>query len=173
MAHPAQQEFCREVKQKYGDFFLNTRVLEIGSRDVNGSVREEFDNCTYTGIDAESGNGVDQACLGHEFEAPPESFDVVCSLETFEHDPHAPQTVANMLKLLRPGGLFFMTCAGEGRKEHGTRRTGPLYGPDENYYQNVSLAMFLDWVKATSFEELYLRHNKAVSDLYCFAIKAQ
>lgn len=173
MAHPAQQEFCHDVKLRFPDFFHKTRVLEVGSRDINGSVREAFSDSDYTGIDAEPGNGVDQVCLGHEFEAPAQSFDVVCSLETFEHDPHAPQTVANMLKLLRPGGLFFMTCAGEGRKEHGTRRTGTLYGPDANFYQNVSLAMFLDWIKAFTFEELYLKHNKQVSDLYCFAIKAQ
>lgn len=173
MAHPAQQKFCRDVKCRFPGFFQKTRVLEIGSRDVNGSVRSQFSGCDYMGIDAEAGNGVDQICLGHEFEAPPESFDVVCSLETFEHDPHASKTVSHMLSLLRPGGLFFMTCAGNGRKEHGTSRTGKLYGPNPDFYENVSLEMFLEWIKATSFEELFLKHNIARSDLYCFAIKAQ
>ena len=173
MAHREQKEFCQTVKLRFPNFFHNTRVFEVGSRDVNGSIRDQFVDCDYTGIDAEAGNGVDQICLGHEFEAAPESFDVACSLEAFEHDPYANQTVSHMLSLLRPGGLFFMTCAGEGRKEHGTSRTGELFGPNPDYYQNVSLRMFLDWIRETSFEELYLNHNTAASDLYCFAIKAR
>lgn len=173
MAHPAQQEFCHDVKLRFPEYFQETRVLEVGSRDINGSVRDEFINADYIGIDVEAGPGVDQVCLGHEFQADPESFDVVCSNETFEHDPYAARTVAHMLSLLRPGGLFFMTCAGEGRKEHGTTRTGSRYGPDANYYQNVSVSLFLTWIQAADFEELYLKHNRTVSDLYCFAIKAQ
>ncbi|QDT40356.1 hypothetical protein Pan241w_04120 [Gimesia alba] len=173
MAHPAQQEFCHEVKQRFSNFFEGTRVLEVGSRNINGSVRDEFINSDYTGIDAEAGPDVDQICLGHEFQSDPGSFDVVCSNETFEHDPYAAQTVSHMLTLLRPGGLFFMTCAGEGRKEHGTTRTGTRYGPDANFYQNVSLPLFLSWIQETIFEELYLKHNRQASDLYCYAIKAQ
>lgn len=172
MAHPAQQEFCRDVKSRFPHFFQGTRVLEIGSRNVNGSVRDEFVDSDYTGVDVEKGPGVDVVCFGHEYQVEPESFDVVCSNETFEHDPHAAQTVAHMLSLLRPGGLFFMTCAGEGRKEHGTTRTGACYGPDANYYQNVSLSLFLTWIQESEFEELFLKDNREVFDLYCYAIKA-
>ena len=94
MAHPAQQEFCHDVKLRFPEYFQETRVLEVGSRDINGSVRDEFTNADYIGIDVEAGPGVDQVCLGHEFQADPESFDVVCSSETFEHDPHAARTCA-------------------------------------------------------------------------------
>ncbi len=172
MSHPAQQEFCQEVQQRFPNFFEQTRVLEIGSRDINGSVRDQFENCEYLGIDATAGKGVDQVCLGHELKAEPDSFDVVCAVEVFEHDPYARETVANMFRLLRPGGLFFMTCAGVGRAEHGTKRTGTLYGPDANFYCNVSLSMFQEWIQEVKLEELYLRYHRAVSDLYCFAIKA-
>ena len=29
--------------------------------------------------------------------------------------------------MLKPGGLFFFTCGGSGRVEHGTRRTTPTF----------------------------------------------
>ena len=174
MAHPAQQAFCREVKQRFPEFFRGQRVLEIGARFVNGTLRDLFQECRYLGIDVVPGEGVDVVCLGHELQAEPASFDVVCSAETFEHDPYAEQTVQHMVYLLRSGGLFFMTCAGEGRPEHGTVRTGKRYGPDANYYRNVGMDTFLSWLTLDShrFDELYLRHDAEGGDLYFFGIKA-
>lgn len=174
MAHDAQREFCREVQRRFGQYFGAARVLEVGSLDVNGSVRELFQECTYVGIDCRPGPGVDVVCLGHEYAGQPGSFDVACALETFEHDPHAPRTLAHMLGLLRSGGLFVMTCAAEGRGEHGTRRTGDVYGPDAEFYRNVSLRQFQGWLAESGCEldELYLRHNRAAQDLYCYALKS-
>lgn len=179
MAHVAQQQFCQEVKQRFPDFFSGSRVLEIGSRNINGTLRDEFADGElgggeYVGVDCQAGDGVDVVCLGHEYDAPDGSFDVVLAAETFEHDPHAEQTVANMLRLLRSGGLFFMTCGGEGRREHGTTRTGKRYGPDANYYGNVTMGQFLAWSGAdrATFREIYLRHNAETCDLYFFGIKA-
>lgn len=173
MAHPAQQEFCRDVKLRFPQFFQGTRVLEVGSRNINGSVRDEFLDADSIGIDVEAGPGIDQVCFGHEFQAEPESYDVVYSNESVEHAPHAKQTVAHMLSLLLPAGLFFMTCAGEGRKERGTTRSGARYGPDANFYQNVSLTLFLTWIQETIFEEFYVKHNRKACDLYCYAVKTQ
>lgn len=173
MAHDAQREFCRQVKARFPEFFRGTRVLEVGSLDVNGSVRGEFEGCEYVGLDCRSGPGVDVVSLAHEYGAAPGSFDVVCALETFEHDPHAPRTLAHMLRLLRSGGLLFMTCASEGRSEHGTRRTGELYGPQDDFYRNVGLWQFQGWLAESGCEllELYLRRNLAACDLYAYAIK--
>lgn len=174
MAHPAQQEFCAVVKQQFPEFFQGRRVLEIGSRNINGSVRELFEDCDYVGVDCEAGTGVDVVCLGHEYEAEPESFDVACAVETFEHDPHAERTVGHMVRLLRSGGLLFMTCAGEGRGEHGTARTGNRYGPDSGFYRNVELWQFAGWLRETGapLTRLDLQYNPVARDLYCYAIKA-
>ena len=172
MAHPAQQRFCQEVKGTFPRFFKGTRVLEIGSRNINGSVRTLFEDTTYVGLDVEGGPCVDVVSLGHEYEDKLGSFDVVCSTEAFEHDPHAEKTIANMLRLLKPSGLFFMTCAGIGRGEHGTAKTGRCYGPDPTFYRNVSQSVFLNWLDVSQLRELYLRHNPGVGDLYAYAIKA-
>ena len=175
MAHLAQRNFCRSVKDRYPDWFRKTRVLEVGSRNVNGSLRELFlESVCYVGIDAEPGPDVDVVCFAHEFTAELESFDVVCSAETFEHDPHAAQTVYRMLQLLRPGGLFFMTCAGEGRPEHGTTRTGNCYGPNPDFYSNGTAEQFQEWadISEGQFQEHTLQHNRSSGDLYFCGIKS-
>jgi len=173
MAHAAQQQFCTRVRDLLPSYFEETRVLEIGARNINGSVRRLFRNCEITGVDATAGAEVDVVCLGHQFEAPPGHYDVVCSIETFEHDPYAEETVNHMLHLLRPGGLFFMTCAGEGRPEHGTRRTGKLYGPEPDFYRNVSIQQFLKWLAPVldSLQAIHVERNEAASDLYAYAVK--
>ncbi|GAB4143376.1 MAG: hypothetical protein Tsb009_14450 [Planctomycetaceae bacterium] len=174
MAHAAQRRFCREVKERFPEFFHQTRVLEIGSRNINGSLRELFSNSEkYVGVDVEPGPDVDIVCLGHEYAALPESFDVVCSAEAFEHDPYASRTIHQMLRYLRPGGLFFMTCAGEGRPEHGTSRTGKCYGPQSDFYRNVTVRDFQEWagLREDVFPEHDLRHNAHIGDLYFWGIK--
>src|SRR5690606_19424692 len=106
-------------------FFRGTRVLEVGSLDLNGSVRSNFSGCDYLGIDVAAGPGVDLVCQGQDYDAPDGSFDVVTSCEAMEHNPYWRETFANMLRLCRPGGLILMTCATTGRGEHGTTRKHP------------------------------------------------
>lgn len=173
MSHPAQFEFCKAVKKRFPQFFIDKRVLEIGSRNINGSVRTLFADCHYTGIDAVDGKGVDIVALGHEYEAEPASFDVVCSTETLEHDPHAKDTVHHMRNLLRPGGLMFITCATGSRPEHGTRRTGKRYGPDADHYRNISAGELLEWSGATEdrLVEIHIEVNVGIQDIYMWAIK--
>lgn len=173
MAHPAQQKFCASLKETLPEFFRGRRVLEIGARNINGTVRDLFEDCDYVGVDCEAGKDVDVVCLGHEYEAEPESFDVVCAVETFEHDPHAERTVGHMLRLLRGGGLFFMTCAGEGRGEHGTARTGQPYGPDAGFYLNVDFWQFIGWLREAGghLSQLHLQYEEQARDLYCYAVK--
>lgn len=174
MAHRAQRRFCDEVRSRFPAFFQNTHVLEVGSLIVNGSIRDAFANCRYVGLDCRPGPGVDAVGLAHEFIGSDDEFDVVCALETFEHDPFAPRSIANMLRLLRPGGLFFMTCAGEGRAEHGTRRTGAEFGPHPEFYRNVSPRQFVGWMLSAGCEldELLVRRNRSPADLYAWAVKS-
>lgn len=173
MAHREQRAFCRKVKRLFPQYFKNSRVLEIGSRNVNGSLRELFADCEYIGVDCVDGDGVDIVCLAHEFRDKPESFDVVCAAETFEHDPFAGRSVQTMLAHLRPKGLFFMTCASSGRKEHGTIRQGEDYGPNPEFYRNVEMNRFVQWLLATdySLQDLHLEYRQHPGDLYCYAIK--
>lgn len=139
MSHPEQQAFVGMVKGCFPAFFCRQRVLEVGSLDVNGSVRVHFEGCDYVGLDVGPGPGVDVVCQGQDYAAPDGSFDVAISCETMEHNPFWRGTLRNMTRLCRPGGLLVMTCAAPGRPEHGTRRTTPRDAPliPWDYYHNL------------------------------------
>ena len=79
MAHQAQVDYCLFVKNKFPEFFKNTRVVDFGSLDINGSNRQFFDDCEYTGLDIGEGKNVDIVTKAHEYNAPDSSYDVVVS----------------------------------------------------------------------------------------------
>ena len=86
MSHPEQREFVAEIKRTYPDLFSSKKVLEVGSLDINGSIREFFTECAYLGVDLAAGPGVDLVSRGEDLDFPDESFDVVASCECFEHN---------------------------------------------------------------------------------------
>ena len=51
MAHHQEFEFIAAVKAALPQFFSGQRVLEVGSLDINGSIRTAFDACDYVGAD--------------------------------------------------------------------------------------------------------------------------
>jgi len=80
-------------------------VLEVGSRDVNGSVRplvEQADPARYVGVDIEEGPGVDEICDASDLvdHFGSEQFDVVLSTELLEHVQDWRQAVRPARKAL-------------------------------------------------------------------------
>jgi SAM-dependent methyltransferase len=175
MSHPEQLEFVGNLKSAFPSFFKGGRVLEIGSLDINGSVRQFFQADEYIGLDVGPGPGVDVVCEGQKYDAPDGSFDVVISAECLEHNPYWIETMDNMFRLVRPGGLVIMTCAAPGRPEHGTKRTSPQDAPliEWDYYRNISgsdiLAKIEPDLKAT---EYLVTKNVHSHDTYFAAFKA-
>ncbi len=177
MSHPAQMKFVGIVSQHLPDYFSYSNVLEIGSLDINGSVRCFFTNCEYIGIDVGEGPGVDIVCDGQNYKAPVGSFDQVISCEAMEHNPHWIGTFQNMIKLCRPAGLVVMTCASMGRREHGTSRTTPRNSPltiafGWEYYKNLSLCDFERQIDLKSnFSTYSFWINWSSYDLYFCGIR--
>lgn len=94
------------------------RVLEIGSLDVNGSVRPLFPTAKqYHGIDIAPGPGVDEVADAADWHAST-VFDVVISTEVLEHAPRWRDVVSNAWNALDTGGVLLMTCATEPRPPH-------------------------------------------------------
>nr|MDJ1018497.1 methyltransferase domain-containing protein [Paracoccaceae bacterium] len=115
------------------------------------SIRSLFSDCDYTGTDVAGGAGVDHVVAGGAgvdhvvagqlADYPTGAFDAVISCECLEHNPWWRETLANMFRMTREGGLVITTCAGPGRPEHGTTRTNPKLSPHTvgwDYYDNVS-----------------------------------
>src|SRR6266536_5884803 len=99
------------------------RVLEVGSLNVNGSVRPMVmarGPSEYLGVDLVDGDGVDQVVdavdLGATFGA--DSFDVVVSTEMLEHAEDWQRSICSMVSVLRPGGVLVITTRSRGFGYH-------------------------------------------------------
>lgn len=175
MAHQAQFEFIERVRRVFPQQFRNKRVLEVGSLDINGSIRRCFDRCDYVGIDVAAGPGVDVVCDGQAYDALAGSFDTVVSCEAMEHNPHWIGTMHNMVRLCRTDGLLIMTCATTGRDEHGTTRSQPSDSPltvgiGWDYYCNLTAQDVLDAGVAARLGFCQFITNWQSYDLYMIAV---
>jgi len=177
MAHKEQMDFVNNVKMSNIDLFNNVKVLEIGSYNINGSVRQFFTNSSYIGLDVFPGNCVDVVCSGHLYEGQNEEFDVTISCECFEHNQHWLETFENMYRMTKKDGLVVFTCATTGRPEHGTARTSPQDSLTTNiltmqdYYRNLQEVDFTSSFDFSKFSSYKFEVNTQTKDLYFWGIK--
>jgi len=186
--HEEQMDFCWKIKKKFPNHFRNKKVLDVGSLDVNGTNERFFQNCNYIGLDIAKGPNVDVVSLGHLYDAPDESFETIISTECFEHDMYYKETWKNIIRLLKPGGMFLFTCAAPGRFEHGTARTRPEDSPltakanEEwsNYYHNITgkeledtidLAEVFQNYDIEEYHKILVGPFRTLHDLYFWGIK--
>lgn len=132
--------YVRDVKAKLPNYFTKKKVYEIGSRNINGSVRSYFTNCDYTGFDLDMDAGVDVVMDWSVTLPTMDPADVVVCCEVLEHCKGWKQMLRNILDNTKSGGLVLITAAGVGRPEHGTTATSPADSPNTNdYYKNITM----------------------------------
>lgn len=169
--HTEQRFFCERVKMLFPQKFIDQDVLEIGSQNINGSIRELFSGGQYLGIDLGEGKDVDLVCHGKDFyrEVP---FDVIISCESLEHDMFYAETIVNAIRLLKSGGLLLLTMASHGRAEHGTHNAAPFASPHTlHHYKNICLQ---DIVNLCEWEKVFFPYSfeyGGAFDLYFYGIK--
>jgi hypothetical protein len=177
MAHPQQFNYIQKLKLLYPTHFFNSKVLEVGSLNINGSIRVFFNHCDYLGIDVGPGNDVDLVCEGQTLNHSDNTYDTVGSCECFEHNPYWVETFINMHRMAKSNGLVFMTCATTGRPEHGTTRTTPQDSPlttgiGWDYYRNLTE---IDFRKELDIDNMFSTYKFEVgaphADLYFYGIK--
>lgn len=126
------------------------RVLEIGSRNINGSLRDAFPYfpgpARYIGIDVAPGPCVDAVASGADYE-PPWAPDTVLCAEVLEHvpDAEAEAICQNALRVLEPGGYLLLSAAAEPRAPHSAIHGGKPE-PGE-FYRNVTARHLRDWLR--------------------------
>jgi SAM-dependent methyltransferase len=107
MCNVAVIEFLIENVEE--EEFEGKRVLEVGSKYVNGSVRPLIERFLrpreYVGVDIEPGKFVDVVLPAERLveHFGPESFDVVIATELLEHVQDWRLVVNNMKAVLRRG----------------------------------------------------------------------
>jgi len=169
--HPEIQQFVQRVKMEYPDLFDTKKVLEVGSQTINGTVRDFFINCDYTGIDLGEAPGVDLVLDATEM-AFFEEFDVVISCEMLEHCKGWSKALVNMYQAVKPGGLFILTCAGPNRQEHGTHNHTPQDSKFTlEHYRNISTEDFENTLPLDFFSVAELSLERGGCDLVFFGIK--
>ena len=99
------------------------RVLEVGSYDLNGSLRpiiESWKPAEYVGIDIKEGPGVDLVCDVDDIvdRFGKESFDIVISTELIEHVRDWKKVISNIKKVCRQNGIMLLTTRSFGFPYH-------------------------------------------------------
>lgn len=145
-----------------------TRVVEIGSRTINGTIRPLFAGCAYTGVDLTPGPDVDVVADGATYQ-PDEAPDCVVCCEVLEHAPNAEAVVRQMAAILAPGGSLLITAAANPRAPHSAVDGGPVRGGE--YYQNVDMNALEAWLLASDLRIVDLMHREDRGDLYAAAVK--
>jgi hypothetical protein len=106
--------WCLEFVQDTLKFWKDSPiVLEVGSKNVNGTVRSicEPGSLKYIGVDIETGDGVDIIVDAYELTKyfGLDVFDVVISTEMVEHVLDWPLVFCQMMSVLKQGGLLILT----------------------------------------------------------------
>ena len=146
MAHEIQRQYCLDIRSKHPDYFVDKKVLDFGSLDINGNNRELFSGGEYIGVDIGPGSNVDVVCLAHEYKTDV-PFDTIISTQMLEHDQYWQRSLTNMLILLKSGGLLLLHCATNNFYVHGTKTSTPGDSPHTSkidgwcdYYKNITEA---------------------------------
>lgn len=141
-----------------------THVVELGSLDVNGSLRDLFD-CAYTGVDMMDGPGVDVVADAAHVEGL--TADLVLCCEVLEHTPYPHLIVENARRILSAGGTFVVTCAGTNRSPHGQH--GAKRPVDGEWYRNVKDYELESWLELAGFENRHVERKRQGADLVAVA----
>lgn len=155
------------------------RLLEIGSLDIIGSMRDynfmgrgvEWKSIVgvkeYVGIDLMAGKSVDHVMDAHDLKFDDESFDIVLCLQMLEHDSDAPQTIKEAYRVLKYGQPFIMTCASEEHPEHAD------LGGGSDAYIFIKESDLEKWFRDAGFDLGEVEVTKDGSNFYVYAVKTK
>ncbi len=96
-------------------FTLPEPIVEIGAFQVAGqpeelSLRRLFPGRDYTGLDLRWGPGVDRVADVERLPQPAGSVGTLIAMNTFEHVRRFWQGFAEVRRVLRPDGVFLLSC---------------------------------------------------------------
>ncbi len=114
-------------------------ILEVGSKDVNGSLRPLAPaGSDYLGIDLEPGRGVDKVLEDpYLYPFPDGSFDCIITTSCFEHDKMFWLSFVECCRVLSPNGVLYVNVPA----------SGPYHGfPYDHwrFYPDAAVAL-ADW----------------------------
>ena len=143
------------------------RVVDVGGRNVNGTIRDLIDAQVYVAVDLKDGPGVDVVADCRHWSPPWQASLVICA-EVLEHAPEPREVVDACISYLRPGGRLIVTCAGPGRAPHSGHDGGPV--DNGEHYANIDPGDLEKWL-AEDMEAVTVRYNGIAHDVYATGIR--
>jgi SAM-dependent methyltransferase len=114
--HHSAMEYGRLFFSQYTKENSNLKIVDIGSQDVNGSLRSvSLTGNEFIGVDFVEGKGVD-VIITDPYNLPftENSVDVVVCSSCFEHSEFFWLLFNDIIRILKPGGLFYLNVPSNG-----------------------------------------------------------
>jgi SAM-dependent methyltransferase len=93
----------------------NQIVVDVGGKNVNGSLRNYFNSCNFICVDLEQHESVDIVIKpGDSLPFEDASVDIIVSTSCFEHDPCFWITFKEMCRILKTGGYIYINAPSSG-----------------------------------------------------------
>jgi SAM-dependent methyltransferase len=159
--HDSALQNFKDFKKNYLDPIETEKqinIIEIGSYSVNSNIRSIItDNkkFKYTGLDIEKGPNVD-IILNDPYKLPYENdtIDCVISISVFEHTDFFWLTYLEILRVLKPEGIFFLNAPSNG---HYHKHPGDSW----RFYPDSSTSLE-KWGKKNNYNCQVLEHFTSV-----------
>ena len=163
--HPSAMQNCIRFFETYGKYKESGLVIDIGSQDVNGKLKDIVpDRFEYVGLDFEKAPNVD-VVLTDPYKLPYEdkSVDIVLSSSCLEHSELFWLSFREMVRVAKPDGLIYLNV--------------PSAGPHHPYpvdcwrFRIDAAVALMKWARhegyATALLEAYTDPDPPWHDLVC------
>jgi hypothetical protein len=149
---------------------IEGKGLDLGGRDVNGTVHSLFPNVKWTVLDRVEHPSVDIVADVTKWWPEREAWDLVISTETIEHVENWERIINAGYGALKQGGYMIVTGGSTGRGPHSCIGHVPV--PEGEWYGNVTPSDLHDAATQAGFRDLYVEYNPAPHfDVYMLAQK--
>jgi SAM-dependent methyltransferase len=160
--HPSAQKIGALFFECYAKVLPAGTVVDVGAQDVNGSLKGVCpSHLKYVGVDVVGGKGVD-VLLKDPYQLPfdSDSIDFVISSSCFEHSELFWVLFLEILRILKPSGLFYLNAPSNGVVHR--------YPVDcWRFYPDSALAL-VTWAKRNRYEPALLESFIARQDADSF-----
>lgn len=114
--HPSALRNAKDFFEVYAKNIEGGTVLDIGSQDVNGSLRQIVPSrFKYVGVDFEKAKNVDVVLENpYVFPFADEAADILITSSCLEHSEFFWLTWLEILRVVKPNGLIYMNVPSEG-----------------------------------------------------------
>ena len=137
----------------FADIFndiLEAHLLEVGSLNVNGSLREVLP--VDFGIDMRDGDGVDSVCLAEDLPTKhPGPWGAIACANMLEHAEHWDKVMKGMWDVLAPNGLLLLITCNQYKALHGY--PNDYWRFDQLFFRQMFKGQFLYAIATIGFSE--------------------